>query len=233
VPDGGGPGSRGGPLPARGSRPTAGGSGGNTPPPPRRNRGAGTLAGHRGCGNRRKPARSAPGRRHDRGHHSRQKTDRRRHDRPHGRGQGRGDPSLPGDDRICTFVHVRLYQKGVGSVVEQTDRGRARRRAIVEAAAALIAEQGSVDLTPRRVEALQHLADQLDEELAEVRRALADSGGDPVALARTLHAYLSDRAQVRADAALYFAGARSPELRPLALRWFDGLVEILSAHTGP
>jgi len=149
-----------------------------------------------------------------------------------------------------------LYQKGVGSVVEQTDRGRARRRAIVEAAAALIAEQGSVDLTHRRVaahaqvplgattyyfssleelrvEALQHLADQLDEELAEVRRALADSGGDPVALARTLHAYLSDRAQVRADAALYFAGARSPELRPLALRWFDGLVEILSAHTGP
>lgn len=133
---------------------------------------------------------------------------------------------------------------------------RTRRRAIVEAAAALIVEGGGTGLTHRRVaararvplgattyyfaslgelrtEALRHLADQLEEELAGLRREVADTGDDPAALAGKLHAYLSDRTRVRTDTALYFAGARSPELRPLALRWFNGLVETLSPHTGP
>ncbi|MDA0563886.1 TetR family transcriptional regulator [Streptomonospora sp. S1-112] len=130
-----------------------------------------------------------------------------------------------------------------------------RRRAIVEAAAELIAEQGAVDLTHRRVaaragvplgattyyfssleelstEALRLLARRQDEELADIRRTL-DADPDPDALIGQLHEYLCDTAQVHADMALYVAGARDPALRPLALSWFDDLVDILSAHTDP
>lgn len=131
-----------------------------------------------------------------------------------------------------------------------------RRRAIVEAAAALIVEDGVIDLTHRRVaerarvplgattyyfssleelssEALHHLADQIDEWLREVADELAASNGDPAVLAQSMHAYLRERPQVQADAALYFAGVHRADLRPLALRWFNGLTDVLSAHTDP
>ncbi|NYI99121.1 DNA-binding transcriptional regulator YbjK [Streptomonospora nanhaiensis] len=130
-----------------------------------------------------------------------------------------------------------------------------RRRAIIEAAADLIAEQGAVDLTHRRVaaragvplgattyyfssleelstEALRLLARRQDDQLAGIRRTL-EGGADPDTLAAALHDYLCGTAQVYADMALYVAGARDPALRPLALSWFDDLVGILSAHTDP
>jgi DNA-binding transcriptional regulator YbjK len=131
----------------------------------------------------------------------------------------------------------------------------ARRRAIVQAAADLLVA-GGADLTHRRVAeragvplgattyyfsnldelreaGLQLLADEIDEALAESRRQLADAKGDPAVLAAHLHAYLGDRDQVRADAALYGAAIQNPRLRPLALRWSDGMVALLTEWTDP
>ncbi|WP_106982581.1 TetR/AcrR family transcriptional regulator [Streptomyces megasporus] len=146
---------------------------------------------------------------------------------------------------------------GHGAPVHRARRDpEGRRRAIVEAAAELIVEEGPGDLTHRRVAerarvplgattyyfssleelreaALQRLADRIDEELRGIAEELAAADGDPAVLAEALHACLADRGQVRADAALYFAAIRRPALRSLALRWFDGLTEILSAHTDP
>ncbi|MFC4564931.1 TetR/AcrR family transcriptional regulator [Nocardiopsis mangrovi] len=131
-----------------------------------------------------------------------------------------------------------------------------RRQAIVEAAADLIVESASTDLTHRRVAeraqvplgattyyfatladlttaALHHLAELADEALREMEGYLAAGGGAPAAVARSLSDYLADPRRVQADSALYFAGAQHSELRPLALRWFDGMTRILSAHTDP
>ncbi len=138
-------------------------------------------------------------------------------------------------------------------------RGRrdpgARRQAIVRAASDLLVEGGG-DLTHRRVAeradvplgattyyfssldelreaGLELLATELDEALAEMRQEAAESSGDPEVLASLLHDYLSDQNQVRADAALYGAAIQRPELRALALRWFDGVVELLSDWADP
>lgn len=131
-----------------------------------------------------------------------------------------------------------------------------RRRAIVEAAAALVVDDGLVDLTHRRVAeragvplgattyyfaslaelaeaALRHLADGIDDELRELAQALEERGAEPDVLAELLHVYLSDRDAVRKDSALYFAGAKDPQLLVHTLRWFDGLVSVLSAHMSP
>ncbi|MFB6396091.1 TetR/AcrR family transcriptional regulator [Polymorphospora lycopeni] len=144
---------------------------------------------------------------------------------------------------------------GAGSApIERSRRDpEGRRRAIVEAAAALIVEDGLTDLTHRRVaaragvslsattyyfssleelseEALRLLADRIDTELAAVAETLAAHGGDPAVLAGILHGYLLEPTRVQADTALYLAATQRPALRPLALRWFDGLVEVLSNH---
>lgn len=131
-----------------------------------------------------------------------------------------------------------------------------RRRAIVSAAAALVAEDGLPALTHRRVAAragvplgattyyfatldemgeaaLAHLAQDVDRELREVARDLDAAGGDVRALARGLHEYLSQTERLRVDAALYIAGVLHDDMRPLALRWFDGLCEILRRHVDP
>lgn len=131
-----------------------------------------------------------------------------------------------------------------------------RRRAIVEAAAALVVESGVVDLTHRRVAAraglplgattyyfasldelteaaLRHLADGIDAELQALADALAQRGATAAVLAEEMHVYLADRDQLRIDSALYFAGVSNAQLRPHALRWFDGLVAVLSAHVPP
>jgi len=78
---------------------------------------------------------------------------------------------------------------------------------------------------------LRQLAEWIEADLREVARKLEACGGEPVPLAQMMHAYLRDRARMRADAALYVAATRREELRPLALRWFDGLVEVLSTYT--
>ncbi|MGH3239626.1 MAG: TetR/AcrR family transcriptional regulator [Spirillospora sp.] len=130
-----------------------------------------------------------------------------------------------------------------------------RRKAIVEAAAALITEVGSDGLTHRlvaaraevplgsttqyfatlgdlREAALQHLADEIDEGLAVVRETMKDVRTAPAALASAFHDYLRDARLVQADSALTWASVRDPELRALSLRWFDEVVDILSVHVG-
>ncbi|GAA3128386.1 DNA-binding transcriptional regulator [Streptosporangium carneum] len=126
---------------------------------------------------------------------------------------------------------------------------------IVEAAAALIVEVGSEGLTHRlvagraevplgsttqyfatledlREAALQHLAAEIDAELAVVRAAMEDMSTAPAALASAWHAFLRDMRLVQADNALSWAAVHDPHLRSLALRWFDELVVVLSAHIG-
>ncbi|MFJ9553600.1 TetR/AcrR family transcriptional regulator [Nocardiopsis sp. NPDC101807] len=133
---------------------------------------------------------------------------------------------------------------------------RGRRRSIVEAAAELIAESGVSGLTHRGVAArarvplgattyyfatlddlstaaLQHLAQDTDEALRELAGQIARDRGDPAAVAALLHDYLRQGPRVRADAELYLAGVHRPDLRPLTLRWFEGLVRILAEHTTP
>ncbi|OEV04872.1 TetR family transcriptional regulator [Streptomyces nanshensis] len=133
---------------------------------------------------------------------------------------------------------------------------QARRRAIIQAAADLLIEEGGGNITHRRVAeraevplgattyyfktldelreaGLELLADEVEEVLGDVRREAAEAEGDPEVLARLLHDYLADRESVRADTALYCAAIQRPELRPLAMRWFDGMVELLSDWTDP
>lgn len=129
-----------------------------------------------------------------------------------------------------------------------------RRQAIIDAAVALVSEDGVAELTHRRVaaraqvslgattyyfssleelkaEALAQLAQRLHESLDQIEETLAATGGDPTTLATWLHDYLTDTAQVRIDSALTYSAANDTELRPLALRWSERMVEILSAHT--
>lgn len=131
----------------------------------------------------------------------------------------------------------------------------ARRRAIVAAASELLVEGGG-DLTHRRVadraavplgattyyfssldelreEALVLLGRELEDALVEFRRDVTASAGNPVPIAEFAHAYLSDRHRVGVDTALYLEALRQPHLRELAVRWFDGVVETLSAWTDP
>lgn len=133
---------------------------------------------------------------------------------------------------------------------------QARRRAIVRAAADLLVEGGGGDITHRRVAeragvplgattyyftsldelreaGLQVLVDEIEEFIEHVRSASAGEPRGPEALARILHEYFSDTDQMRTDLALYGATIHRPELRPLALRWFDGMVELLSDWTDP
>ncbi|MGI2295632.1 TetR/AcrR family transcriptional regulator [Paenibacillus sp. GXUN7292] len=129
-----------------------------------------------------------------------------------------------------------------------------RRDTIVKAAVELLVKHGPSAITHRKVaaraevplgsttyyfasleqlieEALGRLADEIDQELSNVKLALAESDGDLMILVDIFHDYLHNRAQVQADAALYTAGAHRAELHPLALRWFDGLVGLLSGYT--
>lgn len=131
-----------------------------------------------------------------------------------------------------------------------------RRRAIVEAAAALIVDHGVNDLTHRKVAAqasvplgstthyfaslddlkaaaLEWLGQQTDEGLAEIARELAAAPDWVGTLARMFHEYLSDPVRVRADTAFYVASMENPRMRSIATRWSDGLQEILTPYTDP
>ncbi|WBB59682.1 TetR family transcriptional regulator [Streptomyces sp. WMMC500] len=133
---------------------------------------------------------------------------------------------------------------------------RARRRAIVRAAADLLVEGGGGDITHRRVAeragvplgattyyfasldelreaGLQVLVDEIEEFVDYARRISAGVPREPEALARLFHDYFSDRDKMRADLALYGATIHRPELHALALRWFDAMVELLTDWTDP
>ncbi|MEU0568736.1 TetR family transcriptional regulator [Nonomuraea sp. NPDC005983] len=131
-----------------------------------------------------------------------------------------------------------------------------RRRSIVDAACRLIAEVGVGGLTHRLVAAragvplgattyyfktlddlgeaaLEYAAQASAEELDAWEQALRAGTDVPKTLASLTVDYLADRPRALVETELYIAAAHRPELRPLAHVWFDGLVEILSAHASP
>ncbi|GAA3954089.1 TetR family transcriptional regulator [Gordonia caeni] len=128
------------------------------------------------------------------------------------------------------------------------------RRDEIAAAAAELLRDGDGTLTHRRVAeharvplgsttyyfaslddltaaALEHLAAQVDADLAETAESLEAGDGTPETIAAIFHEYLSDQDRVRTETALYFAAVARPELTGLSRRWFDGMVDILSRLT--
>lgn len=131
----------------------------------------------------------------------------------------------------------------------------ARRRAILEAATAIIVEEGDSALTHRavakragvalgsttqyfssiddlRASALQLLSDEIDEELAIMEQEITHFITAPERAAAKLHEFLLDTRQVHAEVALIAAGTQNAELRALALRWTDRFIDALAPHVG-
>lgn len=82
-----------------------------------------------------------------------------------------------------------------------------------------------------REAAVCQLAEEVTVELTDLAEQVAAADGDPRVLARLLHDYLTDTAQVRADAALYSAASQHEDLRHIDC---DGLtVSSSSPRAGP
>lgn len=116
-----------------------------------------------------------------------------------------------------------------------------RRRAIVEAAAEVIAREGTRKLTHRRIaqqagvplgsttqyfasidelrrEGLAELGRQIERDYDEMFQTIEANGGDARAYAQELNDYFADAAQVEIDTAFFSAAANDPALRELARR---------------
>lgn len=130
-----------------------------------------------------------------------------------------------------------------------------RIREIGRAAAELIAENGPAALTHRAVaaragvavgtttryfatiddlrrHALEYLAAEIESDLAEIAKGLAEAL-EPIAfLAAATAEAMSDRRTVLAECSLAFAGLFEEDLRELSLQWFTGLTEVLTPHLG-
>lgn len=114
-----------------------------------------------------------------------------------------------------------------------------RRRMIIEAAAEVIAREGTRKLTHRRVaqqagvplgsttqyfasidelrrSGLAELARLIEQDYDEMFRAIDENGGDAEAYARELNSYLADAKQVSIDTAFFNAAVNDPTLRELA-----------------
>lgn len=128
-------------------------------------------------------------------------------------------------------------------------------RDIGRAAAELITESGAASLTHRAVaaragvavgtttryfssiddlrrHALEYLAAEVESDLDELSRELADAD-DPVAyLASAAAENLADGRAVLAECSLGYAGLFEEDLRGLSLRWVTGLTEILTPYFG-
>ncbi|WP_441960596.1 TetR/AcrR family transcriptional regulator [Mycolicibacterium houstonense] len=130
-----------------------------------------------------------------------------------------------------------------------------RRRQIVQAAAELIVETGSIELTHRKIAAkaqvplgsttqyfatlddirsaaMQYLADKVDDDIAEFQKALDSHGPSAAAFADKYLPQLHDRQTARAETALICAAVTNNDLRVHALRWYEGLVAALEPHIG-
>ncbi|WP_459546512.1 TetR/AcrR family transcriptional regulator [Nocardia sp. X0981] len=137
-----------------------------------------------------------------------------------------------------------------------TPRDPHRRQRILDAARALIAEYGIAGLTHRLVAAaagvpvgsttyyfadlddltaaaLADSAEATRGALAEWAAALATADDLPTTLAALTAECLTRPEQMLTVNELYLAATRRPELRPLARVWFEGLIEVLTPHTGP
>lgn len=80
---------------------------------------------------------------------------------------------------------------------------------------------------------LQALADDMDDYLATVEAALAQTTDVPRLLAELMHEFLGDRRQVHSWMALVVSTTSDPSLRFLATRWTARVLEVLSAHMDP
>lgn len=127
---------------------------------------------------------------------------------------------------------------------------------MIQAACELIPEVGVAGLTHRLVaeragvplgattyyfaslddlvaETLAYAAEVTTECLRDWAAVLASSTDVAATLASLAGDYLRDRAAMVTWNELYTAAAHTPELRPLARLWSDGLIEVLSAHARP
>lgn len=132
----------------------------------------------------------------------------------------------------------------------------ARRQQIVTAAVRAIAELGVGNVTHRRIAALAgvplgsttYYFPTLDDlvaaalrEAVEYARAGLEVWADELTVSRDLPAtfvdlasrYLADRAQALVEYEVCLAAARTPELRPAAQLWIDGLRGICARFAGP
>lgn len=81
--------------------------------------------------------------------------------------------------------------------------------------------------------AAEHLAQQVEADLAETAEVIAASDRSPETIARLFADYLADTEIVRTEIAVYFAALARPELAAVGRRWLDGLVEVLTDLTDP
>ncbi|TDV34529.1 TetR/AcrR family transcriptional regulator [Actinophytocola oryzae] len=132
----------------------------------------------------------------------------------------------------------------------------ARRHRIVTAAVRAIAEDGVGNVTHRRIAALADVPlgsttyyfPTLDDlvaaalrEAVEYSRAGLEAWAEELIVSRDLPAtfvdlatrYLEDRAQALLEYEVCLAAARTPELRPAAQLWIDGLRGICARFAGP
>lgn len=126
----------------------------------------------------------------------------------------------------------------------------------MSAAVRAIAEVGVGNVTHRRIAALAgvplgsttyyfptlgDLVEAALREATEMARAELESWADELTVSRDLPAtfadladrYLADRGQALLEYELYLAAARTPELRPVAQLWIDGLRGICARFAGP
>jgi len=131
-----------------------------------------------------------------------------------------------------------------------------RRRAIVAAAVRAIAEVGVGNVTHRRIAAvagvplgsttyyfptLDDLVTAALREATEAARAGLEAWAEELTVSQDLPAtfadlagrYVADRDQALLEYEVYLAAARTPELRPVAQLWIDGLRGICARFAGP
>jgi TetR/AcrR family transcriptional regulator, regulator of biofilm formation and stress response len=132
----------------------------------------------------------------------------------------------------------------------------ARRQRIITAAVRVIAEVGVGNVTHRRIATvagvplgsttyyfptLDDLVAAALREAVEYSRAGLETWAEELIVSRDLpatfvdlaHRYLADRGQALLEYEVCLAAARSPELRPAAQLWIDGLRGICARFAGP
>lgn len=130
-----------------------------------------------------------------------------------------------------------------------------RRRQIIRAAAELIPEVGTAKVTHRLVaqragvslgsttryfasldeligSALEELAAEIDDDLEMLDGMIAREGCEPDVIARHVHEFLTDAESVRVNIEMYHAAITDSSLQVLAMRWSEGLQQLLAEHVG-
>lgn len=81
-------------------------------------------------------------------------------------------------------------------------------------------------------EALALYTTRMIDELARWSHVLRDEGNLAEGIARLAHEYIADRERALVEYELYVAAARSPQVRPAAQAWIDGVRAMLTPWTG-